>query len=373
MAIFLDDPAADGNPIQDTGDAAYTTTLGSAALAKTSNSSVETELFDSGASRHMSGYRHRFINFVEIEPKPITAADKRSFYATGKGDMYLELPNGDGHSTVRLRDVLYSQTMGITLVSIGQITSAGSSVLFTGDTCQIYDPSKTLLAQVPKRGGLYRNYTPCPGQAGYAGKVKETLTIDELQRKLGHVSHNYIKQLLRRKLVTGVELDENSKPTFCESCEWGKKHRKPIQKERKESKASAVGDEIHVDLWGKAPVKTINGKEYSANFTDGHSSHTRVYLMRTKDETLDQYKAYEAWLKTQYGVSIEVFHSDRGGEFMSNTFSEHLQKAGTIRRLTAHDTPEYNGVAERLNRTLIEKVRASYMTPDCQNSYGEKH
>jgi hypothetical protein len=58
MAIFLDDPATDGNPIQDTGDTAYTTTLGSAALAKTSNSSVEMELFDSGASRHMSGYRH---------------------------------------------------------------------------------------------------------------------------------------------------------------------------------------------------------------------------------------------------------------------------------------------------------------------------
>jgi hypothetical protein len=80
--------------------------------------------------------------------------------------------------------------------------------------------------------------------------------------------------------------------------------------------------------------------------------------MCTKDETLDQYKAYEAWLKTQYGVSIKVFHSDRGGEFMSNAFSEHLQKAGTIRRLMVHDTPEYNGVAERLNRTLIEKVRA---------------
>lgn len=111
-----------------------------------------------------------------------------------------------------------------------------------------------------------------------------------------------------------------------------------------ESKASAVDDEIHVDLWGKAPVKTIYSKEYSANFTDGHSSHTQVYLMHMKDKTLNQYKAYEAWLKTQYSVSIKVFHSNREGEFMSNTFSEHLQKAGTIRRLTVHDTPEYNGI-----------------------------
>jgi hypothetical protein len=339
-------------------DTAAYTTVNSAALTKTGNSAIETELFDSGASRHMSGYRHRFINFVEIEPKPIRAADKRNFYATGKGNMYLELPNGESHSTILLRDVLYSPTMGVTLVSIGRITSAGSSVLFSGETCRIFDPAKTLLAQIPKRGGLYRNYTPRPEQTGYAGKAKETLSIDELHRKLGHVGHEYIRQLLKRGLVTGVELDENSKPTFCESCEWGKKHRKPIQKEREGPKASTVGEEIHSDLWGRAPVKTINGKEYSANFTDGHSSHTRVYLMRTKDETLQQYEAYEAWLKTQFGVSIKVFHSDRGGEFMSNAFSKHLQKAGTVRRLTVHDTPEYNGLAERLNRTLIEKVRA---------------
>jgi hypothetical protein len=36
----------------------------------------------------------------------------------------------------------------------------------------------------------------------------------------------------------------------------------------------------------------------------------------------------------------------------------HLEAAGTTRNLTVHDTPEHNGVAERLNCTLLEKVRA---------------
>ena len=224
--------------------------------------------------------------------------------------MLLEFPNGNSHSTIRLRDVLYSSNMGVTLVSVGQITSAGSSLLFHGDTCRIYNPSKTLLAQIPKRGGLYHNYTPRPEQANYAGKVKELLTIDELHRRLGHASHDYIRELLKRGLVTGVELDEDSKPTFCESCEWGKKHRKPIQREREDPKPRAVGDEIHSDLWGKAPVKTINGREYAVSFTDGYGSHSRTYLMRSKDETLDQYKAYEAWLKTQFSIVIKTFHSD---------------------------------------------------------------
>jgi len=124
----------------------------------------------------------------------------------------------------RAKGFFLMSNMGVTLVSVGQITSAGSSILFHGDTCRIYNPSKTLLAQIPKRGGLYHNYTPQPKQANYAEKVKELLTIDELHRQLGHASHDYIRELLKRGLVTGVELDEDSKPTFCESCEWGKKH-----------------------------------------------------------------------------------------------------------------------------------------------------
>jgi hypothetical protein len=79
---------------KDSGDAAYTTTVELGMLSGHSLGSdlIETELFDSGASWHMSGYRHRFINFTNIEAKPITAADKWTFHATGKGDMIIEWP-----------------------------------------------------------------------------------------------------------------------------------------------------------------------------------------------------------------------------------------------------------------------------------------
>ncbi|KAF8163591.1 hypothetical protein B0H34DRAFT_695992 [Crassisporium funariophilum] len=57
---------------------AYTTTFDAAMLTTggIGNSLVGINLYDSGASQHMSGYRHRFINFVDIHPKPITAANK---------------------------------------------------------------------------------------------------------------------------------------------------------------------------------------------------------------------------------------------------------------------------------------------------------
>ena len=48
---------------------------------------MQTELYDSGASHHMSPYRDHFKNYISIVPKSITAADKQYFQATGKGNL----------------------------------------------------------------------------------------------------------------------------------------------------------------------------------------------------------------------------------------------------------------------------------------------
>ena len=257
----------------DPTDKAYTTSFTSGMLSKDGIGSqlVDVDLYDSGASRHMSGHRHRFTNFTEIEPRPITAADKRAFHAIGKGDMLIDIPNGDATSKILLKDVLYAPSMGVTLVSISRIAAAGSTVVFSGDNCRIFNSAKTLIGKIEMSQGLYRVYSAHDEPAGYAGRVKELLTIDELHRRLGHVAHEAAKKLVDDGLVKGVELDEESKPTVCVSCEWGKGHRKAIRKAREEEQPDNPGDEVHSDLWGPASVETINRKEYFISFTDGCS------------------------------------------------------------------------------------------------------
>jgi transposase InsO family protein len=94
-------------------------------------------------------------------------------------------------------------------------------------------------------------------------------------------------------------------------------------------------------------------------FTDDATRFTIVYLLRTKDEVLETYKSFEAWALTQqHCKAIKVLRSDRRGEYLSGAFDNHLAAAGTARKLTMHDTPQLNGMAERLNRTLLERVRA---------------
>ena len=275
---------------------------------------IEVDLYNSGATRHMSGFFHKFINFITVDPVPITAADKRVFQATGKGDIYVNIPNRNHlNSRILLKDVLYAPSMGVTLVSISQIASAGSTVVFTGNFCRIYNKGRTLIGEIKVKGGLYCIYYFKSGAKGYSAQANEVLTVDELHHRLGHVSHERARLLVQKGLVEGVDLMPDDNATICESCESAKGERKSIVKVREGGRCPAIGDEVHSDLWGPAEVESINWKRYYVSFTDDHSRYTNIYFLHSKDETFASYQIYEAWLNTQQNTKIKCLRSDRGG------------------------------------------------------------
>ena len=89
-------------------------------------------------------------------------------------------------------------------------------------------------------------------------------------------------------------MQSGDEATTCELCESAKGMKKAITKVREGGRCPAVGDEIHSDLWGKAPVESINRKLYYISFTDDHSRYTNIYFLNSKDEAFDHYRIYEA-------------------------------------------------------------------------------
>ena len=53
-----------------------------------------------------------------------------------------------------------------------------------------------------------------------------------------------------------------------------------------------------------------------------------------------------------------MLRTDNGGEFCKKEFEEFCKKCGIARQKTTPYTPQQNGVAERMNRTLMEKARS---------------
>jgi hypothetical protein len=177
----------------------YTLTFTSVflAAAATIPNEPEVDLYDSGASRHMTPYCHRLFNYSSIPPKSITAADKGKFEAVGKGDMHIYLPGKGGARTrILVRDVLYAPKLGVALLSVSKITAAGYSVLFRATECRIYDSKDKVLGKIPMRGGLYRTETDAPS-ANAAQEPPISVTLDDLHQMLGHISPDAARRLIK--------------------------------------------------------------------------------------------------------------------------------------------------------------------------------
>jgi hypothetical protein len=170
---------------------------------------------------------------------------------------------------------------------------------------------------------------------------------------MGHVNYDDLRKMVKDGMVTGIDLDFDAKPDFCEACIKAKATRKPFPK-RSETKYQNYGDKVVADTWGPAQIESLGRNKYYQLYQDLASHEERIYFSRQKSEGFESYKKYETWANNQRGAKIKIFGSDRGGEFTSKAFNEHLESKGTVRHLTVHDSPSSNGSAERANRTHLE-------------------
>ena len=314
------------------------------------------ELFNSGTSRHMSSYHNQFIDYKAIIPKSITTVDNHTFQAISKGDLMISIPNSKSVTCICLKDVLYAPKMSITLISISKLNVAGFAVLFRDKHCQIFSEKRKKLGEVPLTKGLYCLKSAHKPFVGLM-KASDTLTMAEIHSRLGHLAPEAIRKMLKDRTITGIILDNaHSTMGTCDSCEYAKTMHKPIGKLHDPPRHEKLGDEVHTDLWGPSPVQTSVHSRYYMSFTDDFTQFTKLYLLKLKSDTFDSYQAYEAWLSTQHNTKIKRLRSDCGGEYMSEEFTKYLKSKGTECCVTVHDTPEHNGVAERLNQMLAERV-----------------
>ena len=139
-----------------------------------------------------------------------------------------------------LLDALYSPSMGVTLVSVSRIAKAGSTVVFQGNSCRIYSEAKERIGEIRERSGLYRVFMQSSEMAANSADVDEALSINELHRRLGHISQDRAKLLVDKGLVEGANLEEDSEQGVCESCEWAKTTRKVVKKVREGERCAEV-------------------------------------------------------------------------------------------------------------------------------------
>ncbi|MEN7973604.1 MAG: reverse transcriptase domain-containing protein, partial [Verrucomicrobiota bacterium] len=173
-------------------------------------------------------------------------------------------------------------------------------------------------------------------------------------KRFGHLGGRNLHLLSKQQMVRGMVNVQSSDLPFCADCQHGKMHRLPFPKSSK--KSAKLLELVHSDVAGPIDPSS-NGFRYFVTFTDDKSRHTVLYFMCTKDEVFERFKDYRTWAESRTGEKIKTLRSDNGGEYTSNQFERYLRQKGIQHQLTVPKTPQQNGVAERLNRTLVETAR----------------
>nr|GFC62419.1 retrovirus-related Pol polyprotein from transposon TNT 1-94 [Tanacetum cinerariifolium] len=82
-----------------------------------------------------------------------------------------------------------------------------------------------------------------------------------------------------------------------------------------------------------------------------------VYTLKTNDEVLGVFIKWKKMMETQTCKKIKHLRTDNGREYKNDLFTKFCEEEGIIRHFIVRHTPQQNGVAEPMNRTLPEKVR----------------
>lgn len=82
-----------------------------------------------------------------------------------------------------------------------------------------------------------------------------------------------------------------------------------------------------------------------------------MYFLKAKDEVFGKFKEWKTMVEKRTGKVVKTLRIDNGLEFCNKDFDEFCRKEGIVRHRTVRHTPQQNGVAERMNQTLVQRAR----------------
>lgn len=312
--------------------------------------SINDFYLDSGASRHMSPNESLFTNKRTANISEIIVANQQKLSVKHSGDIDITTSVNQKYFNITVNDVLCVPNLSTNLLSVSELISRGNRVSFSNYGCSIYTRDNKLVATADLINGVYKlnlKAEQC---------MLTTCDSSELwHRRLGHINSqdlNKMKHCVNGLMLKGSATIDKSNCIIC--CE-GKQTRLPFSTTGTRSKR--LLEIIHGDVCGPMEVMSIGGSKYFLLLVDDFSRMSFVYFIKSKSDVFQFFKQFKTSVEKQLGRKIKMFRSDQGGEFCGNQFESFLRDEGIIHQKTNAYTPEQNGLAERLNRTLVEKAR----------------
>lgn len=299
----------------------------------------DTWYIDSGASSHMTNDESAVNNVVKCKKESVFAADGNKMNIIGKGDVHKIL--ADGRELI-IKNVQVIPSICANLLSVSQIVmNSENEVKFDKNGCRITNGKGHLIASGRLDNGMFKLNLDV--KRAYATETSADFRL--WHKRLGHIGFEDM-QFLNMAIPIGLK---------CKICIKGKQSRKPynVTGNRAENKLEI----IHTDVCGPLPVQSIGGNRYFVTFIDDSTRKVFLYVMRNKSQVFNCFKDFKVLVEDQSECKIKILRSDNGKEYVNRHFYEFCQMHGIDQQRSPHYAPQQNGLAERMNRTLLDRVR----------------
>jgi len=131
-------------------------------------------------------------------------------------------------------------------------------------------------------------------------------------------------------------------------------------------------DLVHSDLCGPMSVSSVGGAKYFLTFIDDHSRKIYIYFLKNKSEVLEKFKSFKVFVEKQSGRKIKVLRTDNSREYINHEFKELIRSEGIRHQTTVPYNPQQNGLAEKANRTVVERAQTMLLDAGMDKNIGQK-
>lgn len=317
------------------------------------NSNKSNDWFvDSGATSHMTTDDSHLVEKKQILDREVTVADNSKIEVKCAGNMKMTMNNGNEDSIVTLKDVTHVPNLCANLLSVSRMAKNGNKVVFEDDTCEIFNKYSEIVGTATLVNGLYRlNGKPTVNNEN---ALLSAENHEVWHRRLGHICDDNLVKVNNASI--GMKLSNKDKNSSkCVICVKGKQTRSPFKNKGK--RAKGLLDLVHSDLMGKIEVPSHSGALYIVTFVDDYSRKVFSVPVANKSQAFNEFIKFKAAVENQTSRKIKVLRTDNGGEYCGKEFENYLARHGIKHDKTIAYTPEQNGVAERMNRNIVERVR----------------
>ena len=312
---------------------------------------------DTGATGHLVNDR-RLIDASAHKPYRVRIrTGLGECFSESIGPVTFEVADNNGSKISITRTAVFCPKFSVNLFSPAADFSLHNTRVDFNDKLTLTLSDGTIIPFSSIDGSYRLPYSVCDLQAHVS--ITDPATLWHL--RMGHPPYSVIQKLPSTTIgptFTLTDTDAKSLGSACEVCPHARMKALPYARSTGVKLATAFGDCIHMDLVGPLPASNPHGYKYGSLFVDQYSLHYGGYCLRTKSEHESIHKSYCSDMSSYGGMSIKEFHSDNGGEFTSNSYSELIRESGALKTTTVARTPNQNAYAEGAFWKIFCVVRA---------------